>query len=54
MIPKVPEPWTGTDEASGRPERRVLDSVGDMTIMTRTLGGTGAEVTILGYGAMEL
>ncbi len=22
--------------------------------MTRTLGGTGAEVTILGYGAMEL
>jgi aryl-alcohol dehydrogenase-like predicted oxidoreductase len=25
-----------------------------MTIMTRTLGGTGAKVTILGYGAMEL
>src|SRR6516165_10550610 len=25
-----------------------------MAIMTRTLGGTGAEVTILGYGAMEL
>src|SRR6202044_4223519 len=30
------------------------DSVGDMAIMTRTLGGTGADVTILGYGAMEL
>src|SRR6478609_6145557 len=25
-----------------------------MAIMTRTLGGTGADVTILGYGAMEL
>jgi aryl-alcohol dehydrogenase-like predicted oxidoreductase len=25
-----------------------------MTIMTRTLGDTGAKVTILGYGAMEL
>ncbi len=25
-----------------------------MTIMTRTLGGTGADVTILSYGAMEL
>jgi aryl-alcohol dehydrogenase-like predicted oxidoreductase len=25
-----------------------------MTIMTRTLGRTGAQVTILGYGAMEL
>ena len=25
-----------------------------MAIVTRTLGGTGAEVTILGYGAMEL
>ncbi len=25
-----------------------------MAIMTRTLGGTGAEVTVLGYGAMEL
>jgi aryl-alcohol dehydrogenase-like predicted oxidoreductase len=25
-----------------------------MAITTRTLGGTGAEVTILGYGAMEL
>jgi aryl-alcohol dehydrogenase-like predicted oxidoreductase len=25
-----------------------------MAIMTRTLGGTGAAVTILGYGAMEL
>jgi aryl-alcohol dehydrogenase-like predicted oxidoreductase len=30
------------------------DSVADMAITTRTLGGTGAEVTILGYGAMEL
>ena len=29
-------------------------TVGDMTIMTRTLGRTGADVTILGYGAMEL
>jgi aryl-alcohol dehydrogenase-like predicted oxidoreductase len=25
-----------------------------MTLMTRTLGGTGADVTILSYGAMEL
>jgi aryl-alcohol dehydrogenase-like predicted oxidoreductase len=25
-----------------------------MAILTRTLGGTGADVTILGYGAMEL
>jgi aryl-alcohol dehydrogenase-like predicted oxidoreductase len=25
-----------------------------MAIMTRPLGGTGAAVTILGYGAMEL
>ena len=25
-----------------------------MAIMTRTLGRTGADVTILGYGAMEL
>ncbi len=25
-----------------------------MAIMTRTLGGTGADVTILGYGSMEL
>jgi aryl-alcohol dehydrogenase-like predicted oxidoreductase len=30
------------------------DSVADMAIMTRTLGGTGADVTILSYGAMEL
>src|SRR5689334_18064310 len=30
------------------------DSVGDMAISTRTLGSTGADVTILGYGAMEL
>jgi aryl-alcohol dehydrogenase-like predicted oxidoreductase len=28
--------------------------VADVAIMTRTLGGTGADVTILGYGAMEL
>jgi aryl-alcohol dehydrogenase-like predicted oxidoreductase len=41
---------------AGRPAgpRIVWDSVGDMAIVTRTLGGTGAEVTILGYGAMEL
>jgi aryl-alcohol dehydrogenase-like predicted oxidoreductase len=32
----------------------VPDSVADMPIMTRTLGRTGAEPTILGYGAMEL
>jgi aryl-alcohol dehydrogenase-like predicted oxidoreductase len=25
-----------------------------MAILTRTLGGTGADVTVLGYGAMEL
>jgi aryl-alcohol dehydrogenase-like predicted oxidoreductase len=25
-----------------------------MAMMTRTLGGTGADVTVLGYGAMEL
>jgi aryl-alcohol dehydrogenase-like predicted oxidoreductase len=30
------------------------DSVAAMAIMTRTLGRTGADVTILGYGAMEL
>jgi hypothetical protein len=30
------------------------DSVADMAIMTRTLGRTGADVTILSYGAMEL
>ena len=30
------------------------DSVGNMAIMTRALGGTGADVTILSYGAMEL
>src|SRR5712671_758333 len=36
-------------------EGRILrDSVGDMAIMTRALGRTGADVTILGYGAMEL
>ena len=28
--------------------------VGDMTIATRPLGRTGTDVTILGYGAMEL
>jgi predicted aldo/keto reductase-like oxidoreductase len=32
----------------------VPDSVADMPIMTRTLGRTGADATILGYGAMEL
>ena len=31
-----------------------LDSVGRMAIMTRPLGRTQADVTILGYGAMEL
>ena len=30
------------------------DSVGNVAIMTRPLGGTGADVTILSYGAMEL
>ena len=30
------------------------DSVDGMAIMTRALGRTGADVTILGYGAMEL
>src|SRR6202034_353178 len=30
------------------------DSVGYMAIQTRTLGRTGADVTILSYGAMEL
>jgi aryl-alcohol dehydrogenase-like predicted oxidoreductase len=29
-------------------------NVGDMAIMTRTLGRTGADVTVLSYGAMEL
>jgi aryl-alcohol dehydrogenase-like predicted oxidoreductase len=32
----------------------LTDSVADMAIMTRTLGGTGADVTVLSYGAMEL
>jgi aryl-alcohol dehydrogenase-like predicted oxidoreductase len=29
-------------------------SLGLMTIPTRTLGRTGVEVSVLGYGAMEL
>ena len=32
----------------------VADSVGNMAIQTRPLGRTGADVTVLGYGAMEL
>ena len=34
--------------------RATRDSVALMAIQTRTLGRTGADVTILGYGAMEL
>src|ERR1700677_2496326 len=42
-------PSKATNKAEHEP-----DSVRVMAIMTRTLGRTGATVTILGYGAMEL
>ena len=51
----VPDDPAGS-EAAERPVGLgiVRDSVGDMTITTRTLGDTGAKVTVLGYGAMKL
>jgi aryl-alcohol dehydrogenase-like predicted oxidoreductase len=35
-------------------ERQDVDKLSAVAIPTRTLGRTGAEVTVLGYGAMEL
>jgi aryl-alcohol dehydrogenase-like predicted oxidoreductase len=39
---------------SAAPKRQMSISVSSMAITKRTLGRTGADVTILGYGAMEL
>lgn len=46
----MPPPTRPTAETPGI----VRDTVGDMAITPGTLGGTGAEVAILGYDAMEL
>ena len=43
---------TAITQYHGAADRR--DSVSRMAIMTRPLGRTQADVTILGYGAMEL
>ena len=51
----VPDAPAGPEAANARRARGSSGIAwGDMAIVTRTLGGTGAEVTILGYGAMEL
>ena len=49
--------WRGLPAEPHCPPRgwpAAADSVGNMAIQTRPLGRTGADVTVLGYGAMEL